>query len=379
MAGNKNLNKAKDARKDEFYTRLEDIEHEVINYKEQFKGKVVYCNCDDPYESNFFKYFALNFNFLGLKRLICTSYVSSPVAGTQVSFFDDELYTEKRAYKVVINEVSDVNGDGAYDLADVKLLLKNPKNTIERLDGDGDFRSEECLALLADSDIICTNPPFSLWAQYLLTIIENNKQFLILGDMTALKYKDIFPLIKSDKMWAGYGFNLSMIFYSPYENTLESNRKYVTSKGLNPEDYIKKPKICWYTNLVVKKRLDKIILTKEYSEDVYTKYDNYDAIDVPAVLDIPYNYDGLMGVPISFLDKCNPEQFEIVGVSDIPETIEGVTRLGEEWISKYKEQGGTGHYTANMKSIGITRNGVKKIVFSRLIIRNKEYKNGDNV
>lgn len=377
MADNKLLSKAKDAKKDEFYTQLVDIENELRHYKDQLRDKVIFCNCDDPYESNFFKYFAMNFNFLGLKKLIATCYGSSPIVYTQLSMFGDEdiissIEGEKKAYKIEITEVTDLNGDGAIDLSDVEYLLKNKCNTLSLLNGNGDFRSDECLDLLKEADVVVTNPPFSLFREYVAQLIEYNKKFLIIGDMNALKYKEIFPLIQDKKLWAGYGFNITMIFQSPYENVLKSNQDYVKAKGLDPNKFLKKPRICWYTNLDVKKHNEVITLYKRYSPEEYPKYDNYDAIEVPDINSIPCDYDGLMGVPISFLGRFNPEQFEIVGESDLPETLEGITNLGEEWIKQYRKDGGTGHYTAGMKSLGFSGGGKHKIIFSRLIIRKRK-------
>ncbi len=377
MADNKLLAKAKDAKKDEFYTQLVDIENELRHYKEQLKGKIVFCNCDDPYESNFFKYFAMNFNFLGLKKLIATCYGSSPIVYTQLTLFDEEktiskIEGEKKAYKIEITEVSDLNGDGAIDLADVEYLLKSKKNTLTVLEGNGDFRSEECVDLLKEADVVITNPPFSLFRDYVAQLIKHDKKFLIIGDMNALKYKEIFPLIQNKQMWSGYGFNITMVFQSPYENVLKSNQDYVRAKGLDPTKFLKKPRICWYTNLEVKKHNEYMTLYKHYTPEEFPKYDNYDAIEVSDINSIPYDYDGLMGVPISFLGKHNPEQFEIVGESDLPETMDGITNLGDEWISKYRQGGGTGHYTAGMKSLGFSAGGRHKIIFSRLIIKRKD-------
>lgn len=377
MADNKLLGKAKDAKKDEFYTQLVDIENELKHYKEQLRDKVIFCNCDDPYESNFFKYFAMNFNYLGLKKLIATCYETSPIVYSQLSLFGEEeiigiAKEGKRAYKIEITEVDDLNNDGAVDLADVEYLLKNNRNTLTYLNGDGDFRSQECIDLLVESDIVVTNPPFSLFRDYVAQLVNYNKKFLIIGDMNALKYKEIFPLIQNKQMWAGYGFNITMIFQSPYENVLKSNQDYVRGKGLDPNKFLKKPRICWYTNLEVKKHNEWITLYKRYSPEEYPKYDNYDAIEVSDINSIPYDYDGLMGVPISFLGRYNPEQFEIIGESDLPETLDGIQCLGDEWIKKYRNHGGTGHYTAGMKSLGFSGNGKNKIIFSRLIIKRKQ-------
>lgn len=309
------LAKAKDAKKDEFYTQLPDIEKELMHYKSYFRDKVVFCNCDDPYESNFFKYFALNFNALGLKKLMATCYNGSPVSGNELllDFGDTVDDPKKVAYKVEISEVTDCNGDGAVDLSDVRTLLQNDKNVISILKGNGDFRSAECIALLKEADIVVTNPPFSLFREYVAQLVEYDKKFIILGNMNAITYKEVFSLIKENKMWIGYGFNLSMIFKTTYPNLLEANRQYVRAKGFDPDkNFVKTPAIAWYTNIDTKKRHEDLILYKRYSPDEYPKYDNYDAINVDKVSDIPYDYDGVIGVPITFLDKYNPEQFEII-------------------------------------------------------------------
>ena len=300
MGSNANLHTAKNEKNDEFYTRLEDIEKELSHYKAYFKGKTVFCNCDDPYESNFFKYFAMNFNFLGLKKLIATCYDSSPVAGEQLSLFPD-----KRPYKIEITEVTDENGDGATDLADVEYLLKNKHNTRAKLQS-GDFRSEECTELLKKADIVVTNPPFSLFREYVAQLIEYKKQFVIIGNQNAITYKEIFPLLKENKMWLG-NHSGAQSFLVP--QNFERNNTYIE----NGKKYAKFGNICWFTNLDTKKRHEIMPLYKKYSPEEYPQYDNYAAIEVSKVSDIPYDYSGAMGVPITFLDKYNPEQFEIIG------------------------------------------------------------------
>lgn len=307
---NANLRKADWTKNDEFYTQLPDIENELRHYKQHFKNKIVYCNCDDPYESNFFKYFAMNFNFLWLKKLIATSYSPSPIAHTQLNIFWD-----KKSYKIEINEVYDVNWDWAEDLADVKYLLENGKwkNKVSLLEWDWDFRSEECLEILKKVDIVVTNPPFSLFREYLAHLIKFNKKFLILSNMNSISYKEVFPLIKDNKIWTWYGFNMSMVYKTAYPNLLEANRKFVIWKWYNPDDwYVKVPAICWLTNLDIKKRHENLIMYKKYNSEEYPKFDNYDAINVDKVSEIPENYYENMWVPITFLDKFNPEQFEIL-------------------------------------------------------------------
>ena len=206
-----------------------------------------------------------------------------------------------------------MNGDGAVDLSDIELLLKNNKNNLTILDGDGDFRSEESIEFLKESDIVVTNPPFSLFREYVSQLIEYKKQFVILSNMNAITYKEIFPLIKTNRMWVGYGFNKSMVYKTPYPNLLEANRKFVIAKGYNPDDgYVKVPAICWFTNLDTTRRHEKLILYKKYNPSEYPKYDNYDAINIDKVAEIPQDYDGQMGVPITFLNYYNPEQFTII-------------------------------------------------------------------
>ncbi|MBP3586170.1 MAG: adenine-specific methyltransferase EcoRI family protein [Paludibacteraceae bacterium] len=309
------LKTAKVGKNDEFYTQLPDIEKELRHYKEHFKDKVVFCNCDDPYESNFFKYFALNFNKLGLKRLIATCYNGSPVSGNELllDFGDTVDDPKKIAYKVEITEVGDENGDGAINLVDIQHLMQYDKNVISVLKGNGDFRSEECIELLKQADIVVTNPPFSLFREYVAQLVKFEKKFLILGNMNAITYKEIFALIKENKMWIGNGFNLSMVFKTTYPNKLEANRQYVRNKGYNPdENYVKTPAIAWFTNLDIQKRHEDLILYKYYTPEEYPYYDNYDAINVNSITEIPQDYYDLMGVPITFMDKYNPEQFEIV-------------------------------------------------------------------
>ena len=322
----KNLSAARSAKKDEFYTQLTDIERELQHYWPHFRGKVVLCNCDDPYESNFFKYFALRFNQLGLKKLICTCYDGSPVVGTELQLpfeWGDEaqsdnsqaaetipLYGSKRAYKVEITQVDDRNGDGAVDLCDVQELLKNDRNAISTLKQHGDFRSQECIELLRQADIVVTNPPFSLFREYLAQLVEYDKKFLIIGNVNAVTYKEVFPLIKENRLWFGPSISSGdRKFNVPDDYPLNA-----AGCGIDPDGrrYIRVKGIRWFTNLDHKKRHEMLDLVCRYSPEEYPKYDNYDAINVDRTSDIPYDYDGVMGVPITFLDKYNPEQFEIV-------------------------------------------------------------------
>ena len=323
--------KAKENKADEFYTQLSDIEMELRHYKEHLHNKVIFCNCDDPFESNFFKYFAMNFNHLGLKKLIATCYASSPVAGKELSLFDVESIGEnledaKHPYKIEISEVRDEDRDGAVGLADVEYLLKNRENTLTLLKGDGDFRSPECIELLKEADIVATNPPFSLFREYVAQLMEYGKSFIITGNTNALTYKDIFILIQENKIRTGYtNFNVGMYFYVP-----DSVEKYHKIK--NGRKMVRVSTSCWFTNLEVQKHKAFITLYKQYTPKEYPHYDNYDAIEVSKVAEIPYDYEGAMGVPITFLDKYNPEQFEILGMASsagYSKDIVGIPFIGE--------------------------------------------------
>ncbi len=311
MAGNKNLHAANKAKQDEFYTQLSDIENELKHYRKHFQGKTVFCNCDDPYESNFFKYFAMNFNQLGLKKLIATCYDGSPVASRQLSLFefkDEQKDPTRVPHKIVITEVNDFNGDGAINLADVEWLIQNDKNVLTRLEGNGDFRSQECVELLKESDIVVTNPPFSLFREYLAQLIEHQKQFLIVGNQNAITYKEVFKLIKENLLWLG-GCLSYAAFKVPDYYEEKSNRFWIDETG---QKWRSMGNICWFTNLDHKKRHEEMDLYKHYTSEEYPHYDNYDAINVDKTADIPMDYEGIMGVPITFLDKYNPEQFEIL-------------------------------------------------------------------
>ena len=313
---NKNLNAAKVAKKDEFYTQLSDIERELQHYWQHFRGKVVLCNCDDPYESNFFKYFALRFNQLGLKKLICTCYNGSPVTGNELRIhfpgFDEE--PKKIAYKVEITEVKDENGDGAVDLSDVRYLLQNDKN-VKSILKTGDFRSQECIELLKEADIVVTNPPFSLFREYIGQLMEYQKMFLIIGNMNSITCKEVFPYIQDNRMWIGPSISSGdRKFYVPDDYPLNAAGCGIDSDGRR---FIRVKGIRWFTNLDHNKRHEDLDLVCRYSEDEYPTFDNFDAIEVGKTSDIPYDYAGIMGVPITFLDKYNPEQFEILGLSQI--------------------------------------------------------------
>lgn len=318
MAGNKNLHTAARAKKDEFYTRLSDIENEVRHYRHHFAGKTVLCNCDDPYESNFFKYFALNFRALGLKRLVCTCYNGSPVSGSELTLEGFGFEPEREAYKVVINEIPDANGDGAVDLSDVRCLLQSGRNVLTTLE-TGDFRSAECVELLKEADIVVTNPPFSLFREYIAQIMRYEKKFLVIGNQNAITYKEIFPLIKDNRLWLGYhsGHTLFDVpsYYGIPDSYDKSDHRRLRSNGyiLDADGRLRRNLgcICWFTNLDIPKRHEDIILYKTYTPEEYPTYDNRDAINVDKVAEIPADYNGECGVPITFLEKFNPEQFEI--------------------------------------------------------------------
>jgi hypothetical protein len=290
---NRNLHKAKDSKKDEFYTQLSDIERELKHYKKHFKGKVVYCNCDDPRVSNFFHYFSFNFEKLGLKKLIATCYKNR----------DMDLFSRHDSEKAVYLEYyGDKNGNSVPDPKEIG---------IKQLKGDGDFRSKESIDLLNQADIVVTNPPFSLFREYVAQLIEHDKKFLIVGSYNAITYKDIFKLIKENLIWLGYGFKAGNAFF-------QTTHPKEFAKGVYNEDtgLVKFRNVTWFTNLDISKRHEDLILYKTYSPEEYPTYDNYDAIEVSQTKNIPANYDGAMGVPITFLDKYNPDLFEILGITD---------------------------------------------------------------
>ncbi len=374
MATERYLNAAAKAKKDEFYTLLSDIEKELYHYKKHFAGKTVLCNCDDPFESNFFKYFVLNFNRLGIKKLIATCYASSQIANTQLSIYDVLGKKEKiqnKPYKAIVTTVYDKTGDGGVDMIDVAELFISGENTLTELKGDGDFRSDECIELLEECDIVVTNPPFSLFREYINLLIQKNKNFIVLGNQNALTYKDFFPLIKDNKIWIGYGFNLSLVYKTPYPNELEANRQFVISRGYSPEDgYVKVPGIAWFTNLDIKKRHEKMILVKHYSPEEYPYYYNYTAINIDKITDIPCDYEGIMGVPITFMDKYSPDQFEIIGlgIANLGLNI-GVHPYTQEHKKYRKEIQKRGVVDGDLYMIDENNNPV--VPYARVLIRNK--------
>jgi len=395
---NKNLTSAKRAKNDEFYTQYADIEKEIEAYLEYdpdtFRGKVVYCNCDDPYESNFFRYFVLNFDKLGLKQLITTSYKPSPVANTQLTLFGDDKTIppskgrpKVNANKFIINEVHDMDGDGQFNLKDVALQLKeNKNNEWAPLASDGDFRSDECIALLEQSDIVVTNPPFSLFREYVKQLVDYNKRFLIIGNMNAITYKEIFPLIKANRLWLGATGNGSdMVFAVPNGAEIaESDRQKAARLGY-VGDYTRLGNSCWFTNLDHGRRhqplpLMSMVDNKKFNkkiqknENSYKKYDNYDAIEVPYTNAIPSDYDGTMGVPISFLDKYCPEQFEILGMCENIDLYKLKTKVytsaecKQAYFDKFKKKG---TYDLNASGV-VLRGGLLEKVYQRILIKHKK-------
>ena len=368
MARNSDLNSAKTARKDEFYTQLTDIEKEMRYYRKHFAGKTVLCNCDDPFESNFFKYFVLNFNRLGLKKLIATCYAGSPIAGQQISLFDVPGEPEEKRdkpYKAVVTTVYDKGGDGGVDMLDVAELFKSGENSLTELEGDGDFRSPECLALLDEADIVATNPPFSLFREFVAVLLEHKKSFIIIGNITDVSYKDFFPFLKDNRVWIGPSIHSGdRAFYVPDEYPLsaagcgideETGRKYIRVKGIR-----------WYTNFDVPQRHEEMILVKKYNPNDYPSFVNYDAINVSKTTDIPCDYSGLMGVPITFMDKYNPDQFELFGTSlelarPMSECADKGTYMG----------GGKRFYTAIPDEKDIKHGYKFHREYDRIVIRNK--------
>jgi hypothetical protein len=412
---NSNLTSAKKAKNDEFYTQYADIQKEIQAYLDYdanaFRGKVVYCNCDDPFESNFFRYFVLNFDLLGLKQLITTSYKPSPVANTQLGLFGNDKTLESKkgrpkvtANKFIISDVGDIDGDGEFSLKDIaEQLKKNKHNEWTPLEGEGDFRSEECIELLKKSDIVVTNPPFSLFREYVKQLFEYDKKFVIIGNMNAITYKEIFPLIKDNKIWLGNGFKRSCAhFFSPFK----SDSKWLEEDQFKKQG-IKVPKglyitrvagIHWFTNLEHGRRHRPLpLMTMEdnlkYSKHkeikgkkAYDTYDNYDAIEVPFTDSIPSDYKGVMGVPISFLDKYSPEQFHIMGATQrgCHDEVPDIKKYDDYWEVKQNGErtgssGGKTNENANLvgndgkKNYFTNKDGrVIQSAYQRIFIKHKK-------
>ncbi len=329
---NSNLNAAKEAKKDEFYTQLEDINNELRHYREHFRGKTVLCNCDDPRVSNFFTYFAYNFEFLGLKRLITTCYKNQ----------DADLFSQHQSEKAVyLIYEGDKNGNNIPDPEEIG---------IHPLKGDGDFRSRECVELLKEADIVVTNPPFSLFREYVAQLMEYQKEFIIIGSLNAIHYKEIFPLIKQNRMWLGYGFAKGNAFF---KIPAESKREYASGVFDEVTGLVKFRNCTWFTNIDHKKRHELLILYKHYTPEEYPKYDNFDAIEVSKIDEIPVDYNGAMGVPDTILDQLNPDQFEIIG-------------LGSGDLAK--QAGVTKNYRGRT-DLAYTIDGKHKCPYSRILIR----------
>lgn len=353
MAGNKSLHAAVLAKQDEFYTQLTDIEKEMRHYRKHFQGKIVFCNCDDPFESNFFKFFVLNFNRLGLKKLIATCYTGSPIANKQFSIFDvfgEGEQRENKPYKAIVTSIYDKTGDGGVDMLDVAELFKSGENELSELKGDGDFRSPECLALMDEADIVVTNPPFSLFREYICTLMEHKKKFIIIGNQNAIKYRDIFPFFINNELWLGYN-NGDMAFTVPDDYEPKETRYWQDETG---QKWRSMGNIAWFTNLDIKKRHEDLILVKRYNSKDYPHYDHFDAIDISRVAEIPCDYSGLMGVPITFMDKYNPDQFEIVDL------LNRYTVMDSQNTNEFVREN-------HLHSCNV--NGVAK--FSRIVIRNR--------
>ena len=353
---NSNLHAAKAAKNDEFYTRLEDIENELRHYRHHFKGKTILCNCDDPRVSNFFRYFALNFETFGLKKLIATCYKNQNV----------DLFSQHDCEKAVyIVYEGDKNGNGVPDLSEIEVLP---------LEGDGDFRSPECVRLLEEADIVCSNPPFSLFRQYVAQLMEHKKKFIIIANKGAISYKEVFKYIKENRLWIGHTpMGYDMKFYLPKEfaNALKESKKLGSAYVVIDDIVMGRSPSCWLTNLDIAKRHEELILYKHYMPEEYPKYENYDAIEVSKVVDIPCDYEGAMGVPITFLDKYNPEQFEILGITENKDLYRLKTKVystdecKKAYAAKFDKPG---TYDLNASGVLIKNNLLEK-VYSRVLIR----------
>ena len=393
---NKNLSNAKKAKNDEFYTQFSDIQKEIGAYLEfnpdTFRKKVVYCNCDDPFESNFFRYFVLNFNKLGLKQLITTSYKPSPVANTQLELFGDDKTLIKskgrpkiNANKLSINEVRDIDGDGEFNLKDVAEQLRaNKHNEWAPLDGDGDFRSDESINLLKQSDIVVTNPPFSLFREYIKQLTDYDKKFLIIGNLNAIIYKEVFPLLKENKVWLGnnYKVNAGAMFFEIPENiaNLEQVSEIKTNESGKKVYVTRVQGVRWFTNLDHGRRhqplplMTKAEVIKFVMKKPFETYDNYDAIDVSLVKNIPSDYSGIMGVPVSILDKYSPEQFKIIGICENRDLYKLKTKVytSAECKQAYLDKfGKKGTYDLNARGV-VIRNGLYEKVYSRILIKHRK-------
>ena len=343
MPTSKELNAAKRAKKDEFYTNLSDIENELQHYdKEHFRDKVIYCNCDDPRVSNFFHYFSYKFNQLGLKKLITTCYKSQQTDLFTRNDSENAIYLEYEGNKSE-NKTPDAEEIGIFPL-----------------EGDGDFRSKECVKLLKQADIVVTNPPFSLFREYVGQLIEYQKKFLIIGNLNATAYSEIFPLIQSNAIWLGPSIKSGdREFGVPDHYPLDAASCRIDNDG---RKFIRVKGVRWFTNLEFKQRYEDLLLYKEYSEKEYFKFDNYDAINVDITNDIPMGYDGLMGVPISFLDKFNPRQYEILGITD---------RNSPFQTKVYTKKDSSSYSNWNRRGVVKIKNTLKP-TYTRILIKEKQ-------
>lgn len=329
MATISTLHSAKIEKNDEFYTRMEDIKKECNNYSAQFRDKVIYCNCDDPVSSNFFQYFAVNFSRFGLKKLICTCYDKANSGTHEISLWENtenELsipVSKGGAYKIVLPDaLEDLDGDDVVTDNDLYLLIKNDIESgefkyVDFLEGNGDFRSDECVKLLKEADIIITNPPFSLFREFIALLEKYEKKYLVIGNPNSITYKEIFPLIKENKLWLGYksqGTDMYFTTTPEYKEFLIQNKKEDSAYKYVNGEFVARAQAIWFTNLDTRKRHEELFCYRKYNPVDYPTYDNYDAIEVSKVDNIPEDYDGIMGVPITFLDKYNPNQFEIIGI-----------------------------------------------------------------
>ena len=383
--GNENLHNAKIAKNDEFYTQYPDIQKEVNAYLEYdpniFKDKSILLPCDDPEWSNFTKFFAQNFDNFGLKKLISTSYAKASKLKLygQMDLFEDTDYITKDP-----NYQSNIDAEKGKIFT---LTRKNKKVDIndlkwEYLDGDGDFRSDEIKKLRDEADYIITNPPFSMFREFISWVKESSKGFLVIGNINAITYKEVFPLIKENKMWLGAtGFMTDMVFEVPKGTEIKKSDKDKAERLGYKGNYTRLGNSCWFTSLEHGRRhqplqlmsmADNIKFNKKLKDPKYPKYANYDAIEIGAINAIPSDYDGVMGVPITFLDKYCPEQFEILGLTCTAETMLNPVRLGEDFITEYRRQGGTGHVSANMYGVCYYgENGQAKVPYGRILIRRK--------
>lgn len=310
MAGNRNLQMSRDGKTDEFYTQMSTIENELSHYRAFFKNKIVFCNCDDPYESNFFKYFAMNFNAFGLKTLIATCYAASQIAYSQ---FPGQCggkigWEEKKPYKIVIREVPDRCGE--MTPPEVEALLENRRNTLSLLEGDGDFRSEECLELLRTCDVVVTNPPFSLMKEYIPLLIKMDKQFIILGNLNHITFREVTPFVLQGNMWLGY--NSGHFWFKVPDSYEEKGTDY--KQDATGQKWRRMGNSCWFTNVDIPKRHIPLELRETYDPQKNPRYDDYDAVECGTYRGIPGNYSGMIGVPITYLPYHCPEQFEITAL-----------------------------------------------------------------